>query len=828
MDKKSYKSYSIKQNKSCHNNSSSNNLDNCSTKKCKKSKHNCSSSSSSSSSDDDCNKKCKNKCKGPPGPLVATVMATAEPCGLQPNEENIYCLLPNCNNIYITSGCYITIACSSENTPYFLVISISDNVVRIKNINQTDATWIVGASVALIGQIGITGATGATLFDIADVAEISWPKGATLINEEGLIYLQLAPADPVNPGLLTSEGTVQYIGGDKFFEGVIVAPPFSGPPVSSWGGTYQTGALYFDTTLNALQLNVGATIGSVYGSTWTTLLTAIGSTASGPTGSSFLGVTALGATGLSYGATLTSDNYLQLTDSIAGGTNNTPGLMPGSYSDIFSTQGGDLSNFGKNWTQVNNYASYWKSIAMSSSGQYQTACIDFAGSTLYISNDYGVTWNPSGSPFAWKSVSVSSSGQYQTSIAYDGDYSYIYVSNNYGVSWELRNTTNVTLTCVSISASGQYQSISSNDVNDFILISNDYGIIWSSADTTTDGNSFKCIALSSSGQYQTACSINGVSNYIHTSTDFGNTWVVNSFEPISGVISAVSLSSSGQYQSVCTSSGGVVYISSDYGNTWRLSDYSPSNANLVSISVSASGQYQVVAQQSNGSYTGCIFTSSDFGNSWNLNNNAPIDLNTAPWSCVAISSSGQYITGALSGLYIWSCRNSLSNGVVNVGNYTTTSGVTGDTGSLYYDTTISGASGLQVSDGTSWLSVKSFVIDHPKNSKKYLVHACLEGPEAGVYYRGKSEIIDDTSVTIELPHYVSDIATNLTVQLTPIYDGNINKPPYFATEISDNKFSVYGVNGKFHWTVMGERLSLEAEPNKNQVQVKGDGPYKWI
>ena len=36
---------------------------------------------------------------------------------------------------------------------------------------------------------------------------------------------------------------------------------------------------------------------------------------------------------------------------------------------------------------------------------------------------------------------------------------------------------------------------------------------------------------------------------------------------------------------------------------------------------------------------------------------------------------------------------------------------------------------------------KTFIIDHPIDKNKYLVHGCLEGPEFGVYYRGKSEIL---------------------------------------------------------------------------------------
>jgi hypothetical protein len=35
---------------------------------------------------------------------------------------------------------------------------------------------------------------------------------------------------------------------------------------------------------------------------------------------------------------------------------------------------------------------------------------------------------------------------------------------------------------------------------------------------------------------------------------------------------------------------------------------------------------------------------------------------------------------------------------------------------------------------------KTFIIEHPIDTSKYLIHACLEGPEAGVYYRGKATI----------------------------------------------------------------------------------------
>ena len=123
-------------------------------------------------------------------------------------------------------------------------------------------------------------------------------------------------------------------------------------------------------------------------------------------------------------------------------------------------------------------------------------------------------------------------------------------------------------------------------------------------------------------------------------------------------------------------------------------------------------------------------------------------------------------------------------------------------------------------------SAKTFVIPHPTDEAKYLVHACLEGPEAGVYYRGESEIINNESIEIELPSYVNSLATNFTVQVTGIYDGKIKV--YNATRVKDGKFQVFGENGEFTWLVHGLRNSIVVEPEKSKVDVKGTGPYLWV
>ena len=136
---------------------------------------------------------------------------------------------------------------------------------------------------------------------------------------------------------------------------------------------------------------------------------------------------------------------------------------------------------------------------------------------------------------------------------------------------------------------------------------------------------------------------------------------------------------------------------------------------------------------------------------------------------------------------------------------------------LVYDTTTS---------EITYDLTKTFVIDHPVSPSKYLVHACLEGPEAGVYYRGKGEIEYDGQATVNLPDYVIALATEFTVQVTPIYNGKMRC--LNATEVCANQFKVFGEPGPFHWHVHGLRQQVNVEPEKSSVTLNGQGPYKWI
>jgi hypothetical protein len=183
----------------------------------------------------------------------------------------------------------------------------------------------------------------------------------------------------------------------------------------------------------------------------------------------------------------------------------------------------------------------------------------------------------------------------------------------------------------------------------------------------------------------------------------------------------------------------------------------------------------------------------DYGNTW-IYTTTPMLYIDGYQSTIAISSSGQYITCA----------------------------------GMYYDNSLSGFRGFYITREIL-MPAKTFIIDHPHDSCKHLIHACIEGPEAGVYYRGRGEITNNESTEIILPEYVESLAKDFTIEITHIYDGTLPKS-YSVSEILYGRFTVYGDNGSFYWQVTGVRSNIIVEPDKDETNVRGntDGPYLWI
>jgi hypothetical protein len=147
-------------------------------------------------------------------------------------------------------------------------------------------------------------------------------------------------------------------------------------------------------------------------------------------------------------------------------------------------------------------------------------------------------------------------------------------------------------------------------------------------------------------------------------------------------------------------------------------------------------------------------------------------------------------------------------------------------------TEITDPSGYEVvvTDSSGFLyksSTKTFVIEHPLRDDKYLVHACLEGPEAGVYYRGEGIIQEGfKSTIIHLPEYTKRFY-DYTIQVTCI-----GLPRLLGvSRVYKGMFEVYSDSFKeteFYWTVFGKRNDIVTEPYKDAVNVSGDGPYLYI
>lgn len=188
---------------------------------------------------------------------------------------------------------------------------------------------------------------------------------------------------------------------------------------------------------------------------------------------------------------------------------------------------------------------------------------------------------------------------------------------------------------------------------------------------------------------------------------------------------------------------------------------------------------------------------------------------------------------------------STSGTITSGGDFYTNNRLTGSWGGI-------GAPGVQMRSGntfnTSWTGslqlyvdfthIKNFVIDHPSNpSDQWLIHACSEGPTADVFYRGEAQLSDGLAV-IELPDYFEDLTEleGRTIMVTPIANPSGNVANLAAYEISNGRFVVEQVGGynipnqRFWWRVDAVRknTSFPVQPNKSDVTIGGDGPYRYI
>lgn len=113
--------------------------------------------------------------------------------------------------------------------------------------------------------------------------------------------------------------------------------------------------------------------------------------------------------------------------------------------------------------------------------------------------------------------------------------------------------------------------------------------------------------------------------------------------------------------------------------------------------------------------------------------------------------------------------------------------------------------------GTFGATSKSFIIDHPLDADRKLVHGTTESPNHGVEYWGTATVPASGEAVVQLPHYFEALTepTDRAVFLTPL-----GAPvPLGVSDIADGRFTVCGPAGtRFHWTVKAVRDRFEVEP----------------
>lgn len=101
---------------------------------------------------------------------------------------------------------------------------------------------------------------------------------------------------------------------------------------------------------------------------------------------------------------------------------------------------------------------------------------------------------------------------------------------------------------------------------------------------------------------------------------------------------------------------------------------------------------------------------------------------------------------------------------------------------------------------------KSFLDPHPFDASKMIDYVALEGPEAGTYFRGTSQVLNGMAV-IQVPEHFAMVTDpeGLTVQLTPV---GASSNMYIEREGLDMIVVRASRDVKFHYLVQGVRAAF--------------------
>ena len=134
-----------------------------------------------------------------------------------------------------------------------------------------------------------------------------------------------------------------------------------------------------------------------------------------------------------------------------------------------------------------------------------------------------------------------------------------------------------------------------------------------------------------------------------------------------------------------------------------------------------------------------------------------------------------------------------------------------DGGTSLTDSIMQQSGNIVVVAGSIKAQTKSFKIQHPLDPNKYLEHGSLEGPEHGIYQRGRAS--GKGTVQVDLPDYFEALSENdITVHITSRIPSSLyvleSNSKFFIVKRTKSNF-LRNEYIEFDYFVIGERTDIK-------------------
>lgn len=307
------------------------------------------------------------------------------------------------------------------------------------------------------------------------------------------------------------------------------------------------------------------------------------------------------------------------------------------------------------WTaQEGSEELLWTSLASSSDGKNLAGVVYLGG--IYISNDFGVTWErKTTANRRWSSITSSSDGTRLAATVNGGD---IWISSNSGATWVQRDEVDRQWSSITSSSDGTFLAATVTSTlfsTGRVWTSNNSGLTWKAQSSAGDRR-WSDIASSSDGKRLVATTNPGD---IYTSKNSGVSWTISatlSANVGQQLWNSVASSDDGLKLAAVNATGGI-FTSTDGGDNWTDVSFGSgefSSLNIPSIGSIPIPDYNFTSIASNndgtrlaattGGSTGLIWTSTDSGQNWDAEVSAGLQL----WTTVEISDSNPSSTNSCS------------------------------------------------------------------------------------------------------------------------------------------------------------------------------------